>query len=297
MALRQLAVAPAPITPALAAWVTGLDLLTPDRDDRAAWVRLQRLYLHTTAGARGARLPPWAVPAHGRRARPGVALRLGRRFFSSKHRRTTLHHRGQVLSDPAAIEAAVWDSRAGIWAAPADLSPAADSLLDHYFAGRAAAFPPRPCASAGRLASLVLHQRGSAPGVDGIPYEALHPGAGFVAHLLGQALVGLEATPHSFDRVLGNDPDLLIWIPKDAALARTPARCSSRPPSGGWAALRPARPPGSSSSPHGTSPPSSLGPPSSPTSPRLLSGWRGAGSPPSWTGGACQPGSGAGSWG
>ena len=210
MALCQLAEAPAPITPALAAWVTGLDLLTPDRDDRAAWVRLQRLNLHTTAGARGARLPPWAVPAHGRRARPGVALRLGRRLFSSKHRLTTLHHRGQVLSDPAAIEAALWDSRAGIWAAPADLSPAADCLLDHYFADRAAAFPPRPCASAGRLASLVLHQRGSAPGVDGIPYEALHPGAGFVAHLLGQALLGLEATPHSFDRVLGADPDLLI---------------------------------------------------------------------------------------
>ena len=226
-ALRRLAEGPGVIPPDLTAWVNAHELLTPDRDDRAAWTRLLRLYQHTAAGARGGRLPPWAAHAPGRRARPGVALRLGRRLFAGKHRLTVLHHRGQVLSDPAAVEAALWESRAGIWAAPADLSPAAGALLDHYFNGRAAAFPPRPCASAGRLASLVLQQRGSAPGGDGIPYEALQPGAGFVAHLLGQALLGLEATPHSFDRVLGADPDLLIWIPKDATQLRTTD--SSRP--------------------------------------------------------------------
>ena len=131
------------------------------------------------------------------------------------------------MINPSAIEAALWDSRAGIWATPADLSPAGDALLDHYFEDRRAAFPPRPCASAGRLASLVLHQRGSAPVVDGVPYEVLHPGTGFVAHLLGQALLGLEATPYSLDRVLRAEPDLLIWIPKDVLATRTAE--SSRP--------------------------------------------------------------------
>ena len=153
-ALRQLAEGPGVIPPDVATWINAHEVLTPADGDRPAWTRLLRLYQHTTTGARGGRLPPWSARVPGRRARPGVALRLGRRLFAGKHRLTVLHHQGRVLTEPAAVEAALWESRAGIWAAPADLSPAAGALLDHYFHGRAAAFPPRPCASAGRLAAL-----------------------------------------------------------------------------------------------------------------------------------------------
>ena len=165
-ALRRLAEGPGVIPPDLTAWVNAHELLTPDRDDRAAWTRLLRLYQHTAAGARGGRLPPWAAHAPGRRARPGVALRLGRRLFAGKHRLTVLHHRGQVLSDPAAVEAALWESRAGIWAAPADLSPAAGALLDHYFStvGRRPSRPgraPAPAASPHWSSSSVGAHRGA----------------------------------------------------------------------------------------------------------------------------------------
>jgi hypothetical protein len=47
-------------------------------------------------------------------------------------------YQGQALTDPGAIEEALWTSRAGIWAAPADLSPAATLVLDNYFRGREA---------------------------------------------------------------------------------------------------------------------------------------------------------------
>ena len=47
-------------------------------------------------------------------------------------------------------------SRAGIWASPADLSPAAASVLEHYFASRTARFPAHPTVSASRLTALLL---------------------------------------------------------------------------------------------------------------------------------------------
>ena len=78
--------------------------------------------------------------------------------------------------------------------------------------------PRRQCRPAG---FVVLAQLGSVPGIDDIPYEVLHHGAGFVAHLVGQAILGLVVTPYSLDRVLGADPDLLVWIPKGLGLVRT----------------------------------------------------------------------------
>ena len=62
--------------------------------------------------------------------------------------------------------------------------------------------------------TAVLTAGGSAPGHDGIPYELYHPGARFVAHLLTQAFYGLEEGGGDPSHVLGDNDDLVVWIPK-----------------------------------------------------------------------------------
>ena len=81
-ALRQLAEGTGGIPPDLTTWISAHEVLTPADGDRPGWTRLLRLYHHTTTGARGGRLPPWSPRAPGRRARPGAALRLGRRLYA-----------------------------------------------------------------------------------------------------------------------------------------------------------------------------------------------------------------------
>ena len=57
--------------------------------------------------------------------------------------------------------------------------------------------------------------------MDGIPYEALAPGADFVAELLGQFLAAAEVGEAELALALGPSEDLLVWIPK-AQPADTP---------------------------------------------------------------------------
>eukprot|EP00959_Pyramimonas_sp_CCMP1952_P293864 6145988-Pyramimonas_sp.AAC.1 len=59
------------------------------------------------------------------------------------------------------------------------------------------------------LATTVLTPGGSAPGVDGVPYDAFHPGARFVACLLAQAWYATDLNPSLMDEVLGPSVDLL----------------------------------------------------------------------------------------
>ena len=113
------------------------------------------------------------------------------------------------------MEQVLGNSRAGIWQSVPPLPPAFSRLLDAYFGqGRAATVPDQPAPKWGRLAALILGPSGSAPGVDGEPYEAYHPGARFVACLLAQAWHAAQRDPAKLERVLGPSVDLLVWILK-----------------------------------------------------------------------------------
>ena len=92
--------------------------------------------------------------------------------------------------------------------------PAAQALIDHYFDnGTRRADVVRPPSRA-RLISLVLAQRGSAPGADGVPYEVLAQGAMYVAALLESAFLAAADSPDRLRATLGAAIDLLVWIPK-----------------------------------------------------------------------------------
>ena len=101
----------------------------------------------------------------------------------------------QVVSQPAAMEKALWDSREPSWAHAPDSSPAAEQVLGQYFYdGRAPAWPERPDPELSRLADLVLRQKGSAPGLDNVPYEIWHQHPTLAACLLGQGLLARSAS-------------------------------------------------------------------------------------------------------
>ena len=111
------------------------------------------------------------------------------------------------------IDEALWRSRAGIWQSPPAMGPAAKALLDRR--GRAAVrVPAAPAVRRRDAVKVVLASSGAAPGADGIPYEALHFGASFVAELAGQAVLASACGAGAVQEVLGGDPDLLVWIPK-----------------------------------------------------------------------------------
>ena len=97
------------------------------------------------------------------------------------------------------------------------LPPYGASLLNAYFRSRRpVALPPAPRPCWRRLLGLVLKPGGSAPGVDGEPYEVYHLGARFIACLLGQALIAAGLGDGELDAALGPSVDLLVWIPKNA---------------------------------------------------------------------------------
>ena len=94
------------------------------------------------------------------------------------------------------------------------MTPAVQALLDRYFAGgRRSAVGVRPPSRA-KLLGLILAQRGSAPGWDGIPYEVLGQGAHLITEILLQAFHAARSSPEELRATLGAALDLLIWIPK-----------------------------------------------------------------------------------
>ena len=68
---------------------------------------------------------------------------------------------------------------------------------------------------------VVIAPSGSAPGVDNEPYEFHHVGAHTVALLLGQALLAMAISDRALSCVVGPALDLLLWIPKKAAVVGT----------------------------------------------------------------------------
>ena len=70
------------------------------------------------------------------------------------------------------------------------------------------------------IAGHVLAVSGSAPGHNGIPYEAYHQGVEPVTEALAQAVLAAHHDPPVLDVTLGPNVDLLLWIPKKAGADR-----------------------------------------------------------------------------
>merc|ERR1712102_7275 len=88
------------------------------------------------------------------------------------------------------------------------------TILDAYFQDKQVNLPTLPKPSWHTLATLILQQAGSAPGIDEQPYEVYHYGVRFMACLLGQAVWAASRSDQELDLVLGESVDLLVWILK-----------------------------------------------------------------------------------
>ena len=109
----------------------------------------------------------------------------------------------------------LWNSRADIWGTVPGLPTEAARLPRIYFPHRGRAnLPAKPASTWGKLCALILAPAGSAPGVDGEPWEAYHVGSRFVAALLAQGTYAADMSDELLTVVLGPSVDLLVWIPK-----------------------------------------------------------------------------------
>ena len=123
---------------------------------------------------------------------------------------------GHLTTDPACIDAILWDSRRHIWTSDPDETDAGRELFRAYFADgtRTANLPQQPEPLTRALASTILNAKNSAPGLDGKPYEIYHHGVPFTVHLLGQAFLAMDTDNGDCTDILGPNHDLGIWIPK-----------------------------------------------------------------------------------
>ena len=127
---------------------------------------------------------------------------------------------GQIIQDPARVDQMLWDSRKELWGSAPPVPELADTILQAYFRDRDAALPdvPHPCSR--DIAKKVLAAGGSAPGHNGIPYEAYHQGIELVTETLTLAVLAAHHDPAVLDVMLGPNVDLLFWIPKKAGADR-----------------------------------------------------------------------------
>ena len=122
---------------------------------------------------------------------------------------------GELRADPDDIDRILLDSRRHIWTLDPDQRSAGTAILKRYFdRGKKIDFPDAPTPRLQDIVGQILHCSNSAPGLDNIPYEVLHAGPMFVAHLIGQGFYATEIGDYMVIRVLGPATDLLVWIPK-----------------------------------------------------------------------------------
>ena len=85
---------------------------------------------------------------------------------------------------------------------------------------------------------LILSQKGSAPGQDGIPYEVLGQGTYLITEILLQAFHVASTSLQALRTALGAALDLLAWIPKveggPSVLAQRPLPASHVPQATLW---------------------------------------------------------------
>ena len=165
----------------------------------------RRNALHPAARGPDARRPP--LPAQ---------FRLGHELFrTSKAVQGVRDAQGQWQAHPAAMDTVLWAGRGPIWSTAPRFPITGGFLRRLYFLRRVPlTMASSPLPDWRHLAALVLAPKGSAPGIDGVPYEAYHHGARFVACLLGQAAYAAHDAPHLLTSVLGDSTELLVWIPK-----------------------------------------------------------------------------------
>ena len=178
--------------------------------------RLINLYEHhTRATARHRPAKPYRV--HSTLRIPlAMPYALGRRVYKPRIESCGLRMPDGTLStDPGVMDTLLWNSRKDIWTKKPPESPAGTPLLDHYFATREPLIlPDRPGPVYHDIAQHVLHNKGSAAGVDNRPYEVYHQGVGFTTHLLAQAAYVAHEGASEICAVIGPSIDLGIWIPK-----------------------------------------------------------------------------------
>ena len=130
---------------------------------------------------------------------------------------------GEILTQKELIGAALLATRDDLWFTRDGLNPKAKEWLEAYAAQRNHLLPNEVQTTWAFLRGCVLSAGGSAPGCDGVPYEAYQLYPQLMAAVLGQALLQLrkEARADPFgkhssalDRLLGNSIDLLVWISK-----------------------------------------------------------------------------------
>ena len=80
---------------------------------------------------------------------------------------------GQWHESAAAVEDALWRSRADMWGSVPPPPEARRALLDAYFRrGKAIDLPGGPAPKYGKLAALILSPAGGAPGVTASPAKS-----------------------------------------------------------------------------------------------------------------------------
>ena len=159
-------------------------------------------------------LAPWdrGPTAH----RPPLAdhHRIGRAVFGRLPPIRGVRDEQRILrTDLKEMDDTLWRSRAEVWASTPPAPECGQAILNAYFTNRPI-LDRIETPSYSKLTGVVVQPAGSAPGHDGIPYEAFHHGVHFVACLLGQALHAARISSRALEWVLGPSLDILVWILK-----------------------------------------------------------------------------------
>ena len=101
------------------------------------------------------------------------------------------------------MDTTLWQSREALWSSAPPAPIHGTAILDRYFRNRRVDIPQRPAPAFDRIAGAVLAARGSAPGLDGFPYELFHAGVNVVTHLLAHGLWAADAGLDQVVFVLG----------------------------------------------------------------------------------------------
>ena len=206
----------APLSKWLAA-VGGPPQLTPGEAQQwlGVWISLNRA---AQSAARPSTGQTTARPPPSRRTIAGRAVH--KRF--QPNTKVILNDGTAAANDEDAGRALV-ETRAEIWFKREGQLADADKILEAYSKNKDHKLPPKPKVKYRLLRGCILMAQGSAPGVDGTPYEIYHLHPQLFAALLAQAFrllpeaenTQLLGSPDSIlDMVLGPSIDLLLWIPK-----------------------------------------------------------------------------------
>ena len=196
-------------------WLRGVGWsgTTLSPEEAAAWLHV---WQQEQALTRRRAVHPFLSGPQVHTSQRAEATSVGRQIFRDRIQgRGVRDAAGTLQTNPRITEPLLWEDRVDIWTRPPALPGTGTALLENYFRHRGAlSFPNAPLPNRMRLHDAVLARSGSAPGVDGEPYELYHPGANFVAHLLAQAHYAADFSGPALRTVLGPNVDLLIWIPK-----------------------------------------------------------------------------------